>query len=415
MRELVIVITDLYLPEAQPRPPRARRRRCPGSSTRGATGERVALTAGWRAWLARRLGRDDLAALAPGAHRGGGAAGDTAEPQWLATPVHLSAGLSRVHLDHRGSAAPERRGAGSAHARLRPRLCRLGTSRSQDCRAGSSCCRRRAFARCPRPSRRAARARRSPRRCPAGRKLRPCGAWPPRLRCGCMGQQMNAVRTRLGRPSVNALWLWGGGDCHRGARCRGRWRPRRWVSARTRTWMGCGGCTERAAGRLPRGPHGGARPGLRMRPSCSRCRLPMSCGSPVHASFAQALAALDARFIAPALAALQAGELAGVTLLANDTALTVRRRSAAAHLAPGPSGTCEPHMGLRIVRRAAAPPAWPWAPGCTRCCAASTRPRRALGRRTGSLPRAAAAGGHAGGHRAGGGSAARAPRRAGSW
>ena len=47
-----------------------------------------------------------------------------------------------------------------------------------------------------------------------------------------------------------------------------------------------------------------------------------------HASFAQALAALDARFIAPALAALQGGTLSGVTLLANDTALTVHRRSA---------------------------------------------------------------------------------------
>jgi hypothetical protein len=55
-------------------------------------------------------------------------------------------------------------------------------------------------------------------------------------------------------------------------------------------------------------------------------------------SFTEGLARLDERFIAPAVAALRSGSLARLTLIANDRALTLGRRSA-----------------LRVWRRARAP------------------------------------------------------------
>jgi hypothetical protein len=101
VRELVIVIADLYLPAdpaavtRAPAPPGLAGLAC---FTRWGT--REALTNGWRAWLAAWLGRADLAAIAPARIAAAvhpqlvGAQATT----WLAVPVHLSAGLSRVHL-----------------------------------------------------------------------------------------------------------------------------------------------------------------------------------------------------------------------------------------------------------------------------------------------------------------------------
>jgi hypothetical protein len=105
VRELVIVITDLYLPAD----PAAAPAHLGGAElagferlTRFATREH--LPGGWRQWLAHWLGRADLAGVAPAriaaaAHPQLSAATETL---WLASPVHLSAGLSRVHLDWRG-------------------------------------------------------------------------------------------------------------------------------------------------------------------------------------------------------------------------------------------------------------------------------------------------------------------------
>jgi hypothetical protein len=101
VRELVIVIQDLYLPESADV---AQAPALPGLQAIVRFGERELLNPGWRTWLARWLGRADLAGVAPAriaaaAHPSLEAAPGTL---WLAAPVHLSAGLSRVHLDHRG-------------------------------------------------------------------------------------------------------------------------------------------------------------------------------------------------------------------------------------------------------------------------------------------------------------------------
>jgi len=112
VREVVIVLTDLYLPGVAPDP--AADRTLPGGSPTSGLEEiarfahRSVLAHGWRPWLARWLGLGSLADAAPGAV----AAMAIPEPvlsertrgavAWMATPVHLTAGLTSLHLDWRG-------------------------------------------------------------------------------------------------------------------------------------------------------------------------------------------------------------------------------------------------------------------------------------------------------------------------
>ena len=324
MRELVIVLTDLYLPEAQPQAAAGAPAALPGIEYAGRYGEREALSAGWRAWLARRLGRDDLAALAP-ARIAAAVLPAASEPQWLATPVHLSAGLSRVHLDHRGLLRLD-----AAEQAALTRAFADAFAGSGFTLAGLPCGEFVLQA----PGIRAVPTT-EPARCAGGEiaAALPHGAQAAALRrvaaeieMWLHGEEMNAVRTRLGRPSVNGLWLWGGAD------------PAAVPVPRALVPAPLGFGSDAYLDGLWR-LHGES---CRPLPQDLSAVLAPAADAPIvlalsvaaelqqspHASFAQALAALDARFIAPALAALQGGTLSGVTLLANDTALTVHRRSA---------------------------------------------------------------------------------------
>ena len=114
MSEVAIILSDLYLAEhgrggvddreaAVPRdvlPALTRVARFAGVS---------ALPGDWRAWLAGWLGRGDVAAACdatPAVIAAAALDADHAAPAggsvWLATPLHLIAGLSSVHLDYRG-------------------------------------------------------------------------------------------------------------------------------------------------------------------------------------------------------------------------------------------------------------------------------------------------------------------------
>src|SRR5580658_6952521 len=114
MSEVAIILSDLYL-ESSGRggvadrqagvpkdalPALARVARYAGTSP---------LPGGWRAWLAAWLGRGDVAAactltpavVAAAALPAGMPPGPIGSV-WLATPLHLIAGLTSVHLDYRG-------------------------------------------------------------------------------------------------------------------------------------------------------------------------------------------------------------------------------------------------------------------------------------------------------------------------
>ena len=114
VHQLVIVIPDLYLPRE--------RRGASGDSTTfddiagiesvARFGARTSLAHGWRAWLLGHIGRADLESIAPAciaaAALDPAPAPSPAGPlppsvtRWIATAVHLHAGLTRVHLDQRG-------------------------------------------------------------------------------------------------------------------------------------------------------------------------------------------------------------------------------------------------------------------------------------------------------------------------
>jgi hypothetical protein len=113
VHELVMVIPDLYLPrELRGAPPdNTRSEDVPGLASVARFGERTQLAAGWRNWLLAQIGRVDLAGVAPACIAAAtldsvpGASPADLPPsltRWIANPVHLHAGLTRVHLDQRG-------------------------------------------------------------------------------------------------------------------------------------------------------------------------------------------------------------------------------------------------------------------------------------------------------------------------
>lgn len=105
MEEVVIVIADLYLSSAA-EAASIRRLDLPGLAHVARYGAGQWLEQGWRPWLASWAGQPALAREAPATIAS--AASRSVQPRpagctvWLATPVHLVAGLSSVHLDERG-------------------------------------------------------------------------------------------------------------------------------------------------------------------------------------------------------------------------------------------------------------------------------------------------------------------------
>ena len=98
LQELVIVVADLYLPEEGGTTTLS----LPGLERIARFGSRQVLRRGWRPWLARRVGLPGLADAAPACIAARGCPAELAGAVWLATPVHMRAGLSRVHLEQRG-------------------------------------------------------------------------------------------------------------------------------------------------------------------------------------------------------------------------------------------------------------------------------------------------------------------------
>jgi len=225
MSEVAIILSDLYLAEhgrggvddrdaAVPKdvlPALARVARFAGVS---------ALPGDWRAWLAGWLGRGDVAAacdatpavIAAAAQEADQAISPETRSVWLATPLHLIAGLTSVHLDYRG-------------------LLKLDSATlDQLCQDFGRAFAARGF---------------SLRRLPGGGLLAggphfanlPLTRDPARLLGGGIGgstvhgpgaaallmlgaelemwlhaHPLNAARARRGEPPLTTLWLWGGGE-----------------------------------------------------------------------------------------------------------------------------------------------------------------------------------------------------------
>lgn len=330
MRELVIVITDLYPAEDAPAADGAAAPLLPGLAQAARFAERRELRHGWRQWLVRRMGRPELAAVAP-ANIAAAAAPPAGAPllsQWIATPVHLQAGLSRVHLDPRGvlrlpEATLAQLAASFAHAFAGAGLELLPLP------SGEFLLRAQAIPALETPE---------PERC-AGGEITPSlprGAAAAALRR--TGAEIEMwLHTQGADAGANALWLWGAAGAALGADA---------APAGARAWRGfgadayLGGLMALAGARCE--PLPADLPTLLQADAGAdvvlALRVAQELQTKMPVSFTEGLARLDQRFFAPAVAALRAGHLGLLTLIANDRALILGRRST-----------------LRVWRRARAP------------------------------------------------------------
>jgi hypothetical protein len=381
VREIVIVIPDLYLdpsatdtraggPESVPAgfPPGAG---APGSmpgfehAARFGTRRSLAPDGGWRPWLARWLGRPDLAPYAPapiaaapgcspvsvgqaarvdaGSSAAPGAAvpvsgapaaradtasiapGSTAEAPrstvWLATPVHLIAGLSNLHFDRRGILRlPPEELAGFAEDFNRT----FGdTDLHLEPFANGEF-----FLRAPatwsavttEPARALVSELESS--LPQGKAATALKRLGAELEMWLHSHPLNAARQQHGERPVSILWLWGGGPLE----------SLKSVSAPP-TDLGCGTDPYVAGLWHLQGATTGALPDrfgdLLSDPKSERAVLvteitPRLQTNPNWTVF-EALVDLDRLYLSPALAALHARSLESVVLIANDMEVRLQR------------------------------------------------------------------------------------------
>jgi hypothetical protein len=329
VRELVMVITDLYPAPESAAAEGGSAAALPGLARIARFAERRRLAHGWRTWLARHLGRPDLAGVAPAliAAAAVAPAASAVRSHWIASPVCLQAGLSRVHLDHRGLLRLQ----GSVQATLAASFTRTFAGAGLELVPlpdGEFLLRAAAIPPLETPD---------PERC-AGAEVgsgspRTAEAAPLRRAAAEIEMWLHAEETGA---LVNALWLWGAaGTALPPGALRGG--PSPWRACGADAYLG--GLMALEGSRcepLPRdldALQAGAVADVVL-----TLRVAEELQTKMPVSFTDGLARLDARFIAPAVAALRAGALGRLTLIANDQALSLGPRSA-----------------LKVWRRARAP------------------------------------------------------------
>jgi hypothetical protein len=338
VREIVIVIADLYLAPGQTDlPPGAGALgTLPGLEHAARFGRRRSIEGegGWRPWLARWLGRDDLATIAPAVIAA--AALDAPPPAaaptpdgtaWIATPVHLIAGLTSLHLDRRSI------------LRLTPTDCESFAIDFNRTFAGSD------LVLTPLPSgdfllqgpATLTGSTTEPSRAlvadleaslPKGADAKPLKRLGAELEMWLHATPLNETRQRRGEFPVSTLWLWGGGP-HATAAMSVTRSPLPQTNLAFGTDPYLAGLThvlgipsrvlpDQLNSILGGDPHG-------QRAVLVAEVTPMLQSNPRWTLF-EALAELDRRLVSPALTALRSGTLESVILIANDTELRLGRR-----------------------------------------------------------------------------------------
>lgn len=328
MREIVIVIRDLYLePElaASSAGDAAGLEVAPGIEQLARFGDKAALTYGWRPWIAHWLGLPQYAGAAPAsvaaaALENAPAAGAV----WLATPVHLIAGMTSLHFDRRSvlrlpEAELEQLAAsfrdtflGSGFD-LRP----LGTGELLLTGPGVS-----PAATTVEPARllltSVAEA------LPAGGGARALRQLSAEIEMWLHGHPVNDERARRGALTVATLWLWGGGAS---TAFRTTAAPREMMDAAFGLDAYLRGLWRLAGGESRPMPTDWTT--VISEPRVQRALGVVEIAELLHAnaswSLADAVADIDRRVLSPSLAALHRGQLDRVDLLANDRRLSLRQ------------------------------------------------------------------------------------------
>ena len=382
MREIVIVIADLYLPPgstevgdasyaatAQPSgfASDASAAGTVGTSSPGPLalehvarfGQRRTLDAegGWRAWLARRLGREDLANVPPAVIATAAfdpwppsapleprpsAAATTASAEtaslaptarsaalsstaWFATPLHRIAGLTTLHLDRRGILHLSAADAEGFVLDFNRTFGNDPTSplHLHDVPGASLLLQAPAnlMAMTTEPARALVRGLEDS--MPQGTQANAFKRLSAEVEMWLHDHPLNTFRIKRGDLPVNAFWFWGGGPLES--------RPQRAPPHATRALrlFGADPYLPGLAG-LTGGTFLNALP--KVFPDVANTQRtvfltqinPLLHAHPTASVF-DAVAEIDRRFITPALAAIQAGAAESLTLVVNDIELTVRR------------------------------------------------------------------------------------------
>ena len=357
VREIVIVISDLYLAPGQ-----AGASQDAAASARDAAAASVTLRGfehaarfgrrrsiegegGWRPWLARWLGRPDFASLSPGvmaatlpdAAPGRDSIAAAATPTdeaprrdptaWIATPVHLIAGLTSLHLDRRSILrlpAPDLESLAQDFNRtfagsdlfLRPLPSGDFLLHGPATLTGSTTEPSRALVADLEAS------------LPKGTDAKPLKRLGAELEMWLHATPLNETRQRRGELPVSTLWLWGGGSKPVAAA------KSITHSLHTQTDMAFG-TDPYLAGLMhlqgiPARPLPDQLNSILGDPHAQRAVLvaevtPLLQSDP-HWTLFDALAELDRLLVSPAIAALGAGAVESVVLIANDMEVRVGRR-----------------------------------------------------------------------------------------
>ena len=372
VREIVIVIADLYLAPGQTDlPPGAGGLgSLPGLEHAARFGRRRTIKGegGWRPWLARWLGRDDLTTIAPAVIAAAldaptradvavvtppaaaaicdsavtpPAAAPTRDSTitppappptpdgtaWIATPVHLIAGLTSLHLDRRSI------------LRLPPTDCESFANDFNRTFAGSDLLLK------PLPSgdfllqgpATLTGSTTEPARAlvadleaslPKGADAKPLKRLGAELEMWLHATPLNETRQRRGELPVSTLWLWGGGP-NAAAAMNAAHSPHAHTNLAFGTDPYLVGLTH-LLGIPSRALPDQLNSILGDDPRAQRAVLvaeitPMLQSNPRWTLF-EALAELDRLFVSPAIAALGAGTVESVVLIANDVEVSVGRR-----------------------------------------------------------------------------------------
>jgi hypothetical protein len=323
-----MIITDLYLERAAGGAAAAEGATAaiPGIGLVSRFGTRARLAGGWRAWLARWLGREDLAQAAPASVAAAPLTipAAAAATRWIATPVQLLAGLSSVHLERHGIVRltpPERAALCAAFAHT------FGESGLGlwPLSGGDFLMETPGIAPLPMTE---------PARClgaevgshlPRGAAVSALLRLTTEIEMWLHGEPLNAARRARGMQPVTQLWLWGSAGGAAPAPAAAAPAPAlafgedAYIAG---LWHLQGAACRALPQRLdPLFEPGGA----------ARAVLGVEAGGELTGNsewrLDAALAALDQRFVCPALRALEAGTLGRLRLVANDTCVSLTRRS----------------------------------------------------------------------------------------
>ncbi|HEY6482365.1 MAG TPA: hypothetical protein VIY54_02455 [Steroidobacteraceae bacterium] len=337
MHELVIVLSDLYLPPAG-EAGEARHPLPPGLEHVARFASRVRLDAGWRNWVAGWLGAQSAGnvgrfaaatvAARPVLPIAAQSAADRAvnASVWLAEPVHLLTGLTSLHLERRAllRLAPDELAALASDFRtvfeggayellplatgnfllLGPQVTQMTTAEPARCfgadiSAGM----------------------------PHGPEAGPLRRLSTEVQMWLHDHAINRARSACGEPPVNALWFWGEGAVSAVPAAQAAF-----VLAAGTLAFGCdaflAGLYARTGAEVLTLP--AQLDGVFSYPRAQRAVLVLDVGQVLRSNsqwtLGDALAQIDLRFIAPAVQSLRAGRLRTLIVIANDWQLSLTAR-----------------------------------------------------------------------------------------